>query len=53
MRGALQPGGFDEELLAKFKLRSTDDVYGAAAKAEFRSEEPAEASGAANAFSKY
>ena len=42
-----------KELLAKFKLRSTDDVYGAAAKAEFRSEEPAEASGAANAFSKY
>lgn len=32
-----------KELLAKFKLRSTDDVYGAAAKAEFRSEEPAEA----------
>ena len=42
-----------KELLAKFKLHSTDDVYGAAAKAEFRSEEPAEASGAANAFSKY
>ena len=42
-----------KELLAKFKLRSTDDVYGAAAKAEFSSEEPAEASGAANAFSKY
>lgn len=42
-----------KELLAKFKLCSTDDVYGAAAKAEFRSEEPAEASGAANAFSKY
>ena len=42
-----------KEVLAKFKLRSTDDVYGAAAKAEFRSEEPAEASGAANAFSKY
>lgn len=42
-----------KELLAKFKLRSTDDVYGAVAKAEFRSEEPAEASGAANAFSKY
>ena len=42
-----------KELLAKFKLCSTDDVYGAAAKAEFRSEEPAEASGAAHAFSKY
>ena len=42
-----------KELMAKFKLRSTDDVYGAAAKAEFRSEEPAEASGATSAFSKY
>ncbi|MEI3361541.1 MAG: hypothetical protein V8R75_02630 [Oscillospiraceae bacterium] len=31
-----------KELLAKFKLRSTDDVYSAAGKAEFRGEEPAE-----------
>ena len=28
-----------KELLAKFKLRSTDDVYSAAGKAEFRGEE--------------
>lgn len=42
-----------KELMAKFKLHSTDDVYGAAGKAELRSEEPAEASGAASAFSKY
>ena len=38
---------------AKFKLRSTDDVYSAAGKAEFRGEEPAEVGGAASAFSKY
>lgn len=42
-----------KELLAKFKLRSTDDVYSAAGKAEFRGEEPAEVGGAASAFSKY
>lgn len=36
-----------KELLAKFKLRSTDDVYSAAGKAEFRGEEPAEVGGAA------
>lgn len=42
-----------KELLAKFKLCSTDDVYSAAGKAEFRGEEPAEVGGAASAFSKY
>ena len=42
-----------KELLAKFKLHSTDDVYSAAGKAEFRGEEPAEVGGAASAFSKY